>query len=285
MKKTLSLVLIALTLSFTPHQADSVEIPWVPSIKDIMQEMGEFTETSLNPNSIKILVWNMYKGANPTWLQDFEELAKDQDILVTQEMYLNDMMKEVFDNHEGYGYHTATSFMYLPSKTRTGVASASKVRPTKFKYQRSRVFEPVIDTPKMALETFYKLKGTDQELMVVNIHAINFVSSYDLSIQLKDLAEDIKRFKGPVVFAGDFNTWSKEKLYFMNKIIVEGLGMKEVAFKEDHRKKVFGNIIDYVFIKGLEVVDSKSYGNIEGSDHTPMTVELRLPSTNLADVD
>jgi len=284
MKKTLSLLILFITVSISTP-ANSVEIPWVPSIKDIMQEMGDFTEKELNPNSIKILVWNMYKGSNETWEQDFEKLSMDQDILITQEMYLNEMMIDIFENHQGYGYHTATSFMYLPSRTRTGVASASKVRPTSFKYQRSRVLEPVIETPKMALETFYKLKGTDQELMVVNIHAINFVSSLALATQLKDLAKDIKKFKGPVIFAGDFNTWSKDKLYFMNKIIIEGLGMREVKFKEDNRKKVFGNIIDYVFIKGLEVVESKSYGDIEGSDHTPMTVELRFPTTNLAIVD
>ena len=254
---------------------DKVEIPWVPSVKDIMLDIGEFSEEELNPNSIKILVWNMYKGANPTWAQDYEKLVEDQDILMNQEMYLNRMMKDVFNQHKGYKYHTATSFLYLPSLNRTGVTTASRVKTTRYVHQRSRVIEPVIDTPKMSLETFYKIKGTDQELMTVNIHAINFVSTATLGVQLRDLAKDIRLHKGPVIFAGDFNTWSDGKLKLMRKIIIKGLKMKEVSFKEDNRKLVFNRIIDYIFIKDLEVVESKSYGDILGSDHTPMTAELR----------
>jgi endonuclease/exonuclease/phosphatase (EEP) superfamily protein YafD len=266
---------LVFTLISVVAAKDKVEIPWVPSIKDIMLDMGEFSQEELNPDSIKILVWNMYKGANPSWADDYEKLTENQDILMNQEMYLNDLMKSAFVNHSGYGYHTATSFIYLPSNTRTGVTTASRVKTTRFKAQRSRALEPAINTPKMSLETFYKIKGTNQELMTVNIHAINFVSTHALGTQLKDLAKDIKRFKGPVVFAGDFNTWSPGKLRLMRRIIVKGLKMKEVTFVEDNRKKVFNNIIDYIFVKDLEVIDSKSFGDILGSDHTPMTVELR----------
>lgn len=266
---------LILIIAGTVSAKDKVEIPWVPSIKNVMLDIGEFSEEELNPDSIKILVWNMYKGENPSWKEDYEKLTEGQDILMNQEMYLNDLMNNVFSNHERYGYHTATSFIYLPSRTRTGVTTASRVRTTRYKAQRSRALEPAINTPKMALETFYKIQGTDQELMAVNIHAINFVSTQVLGTQLKDLAKDIKKYKGPVVFAGDFNTWSPAKLRLMRRIVVKGLKMKEVTFKVDNRKKVFNNIIDYVFVRGLEVIDSKSYGNILGSDHTPMTVELK----------
>jgi endonuclease/exonuclease/phosphatase (EEP) superfamily protein YafD len=276
MKTMIATFSLLLVIASSVSAKDKVEIPWVPSIKDIMLDMGQFTEEELNPDSIKILVWNMYKGENPTWAEDYEKLTEGQDILMNQEMYLNDLMKDMFSKHEGYGYHTATSFIYLPSKTRTGVTTASRVRTTKYKPQRSRALEPAIKTPKMALETFYKIQGTDKELMAVNIHAINFVSTQALGSQLRDLAKDIKDYKGPVVFAGDFNTWSPGKLRLMRRIIVKGLKMKEVAFKEDHRKKVFNNIIDYVFVRDLEVIDSKSYGDILGSDHTPMTVELKF---------
>ncbi len=273
MKRLLAILILFVAIILSPI-GNSIEIPWVPKTEDIMYNIGRFSKSALNPNSIKILVWNIYKGSRPSWSQDFNKLSRNQDIIMIQEMYLNPVMNDLFEDHQGYGYHTATSFIYLPSLTRTGVANASRVKPVRSKFQRSRVREPLSNTPKMALESFYKIKGTNQELMVVNIHAINFVSSNKLAIQLKDIAKDIKKFDGPVVFAGDFNTWSNDKLYIMREIIIQELNMKEVHFKEDHRKAIFGNIIDYIFIKDLDVINSKSFGDTKGSDHTPMQVEL-----------
>ncbi|MCO4792155.1 MAG: endonuclease/exonuclease/phosphatase family protein [Bacteriovoracaceae bacterium] len=272
------LTLLTVTLFNVSTPANAFEIPWVPAKKDIMMMMGSYSDSSLNPENISILVWNMYKGSNETWKADYQKLIKKKDIVIAQEMYLNDNMKDTFNEHELYGYHTATSFMYLPSQTRTGVTTASYATPTSVIHQRTRVLEPVIGTPKMTLITKYELEGIDQELLVANIHSVNFVTVIQMASQLKDAAKEISKHKGPVIFAGDFNTWSPGKVSTMKKIVEEELGLTEVAFKIDNRKKVFGEIIDYIYVKGLEVIDSRSFSmeQIPGSDHTPMTANLRV---------
>jgi endonuclease/exonuclease/phosphatase (EEP) superfamily protein YafD len=285
MKKVL-LAFMTLSLFHITAPANALEVPWVPAKKDIMMMMGSYSDSSLNPEKISILVWNMYKGSNETWKRDYQNLIKDKDVIIAQEMYLNDQMKDTFNEHEMFGYHTATSFMYVPSQTRTGVTTASYATPTSFIHQRSRALEPVINTPKMTLITKYELEGMDQELMVVNIHSVNFVTVAAMKSQLVDAADEIEKHKGPVIFAGDFNTWSWGKVVTMKRVLEDRLGMKEVTYKVDNRKKVFGEIIDYIYVKGLEVVESESFSEeqIPGSDHPPMTAVLRVPGpTKLAD--
>ncbi len=279
MKKVL-LAFLTVSLFHISAPANALEIPWVPAKKDIMMMMGSYSDSSLNPEKISILVWNMYKGSNETWKSDYQNLIKGKDIIVAQEMYLDDKMRDTFNEHEMFGYHTATSFMYMPSQTRTGVTTASYATPTSFIHQRTRALEPVINTPKMTLITKYELEGMDQELMVVNIHSVNFVTVAAMKTQLVDAADEIEKHKGPVIFAGDFNTWSWGKVVTMKRVLEKRLGMKEVKFKVDNRKKVFGEIIDYVYVKGLEVIDSESFSmeQVPGSDHTPMTAVLRVPA-------
>ena len=285
MKKVL-LAFMTLSLFYINNPANALEIPWVPAKKDIMMMMGSYSDSSLDPEKISILVWNMYKGANETWKRDYQNLIKGKDLIIAQEMYLDEQMRETFNEHDLFGYHTATSFMYIPSQTRTGVTTASYAVPTSFIHQRSRAIEPVIKTPKMTLITKYELDGMDEELMVVNIHSVNFVTVAAMKSQLVDAADEIEKHKGPVIFAGDFNTWSWGKVVTMKRILEDRLGMKEVTYKIDNRKKVFGEIIDYIYIKGLDVIESESFSEeqIPGSDHPPMTAILRIPdSIKLAD--
>ena len=277
---------MTLSLFYINNPANALEIPWVPAKKDIMMMMGSYSDSSLDPEKISILVWNMYKGANETWKRDYQNLIKGKDLIIAQEMYLDEQMRETFNEHDLFGYHTATSFMYIPSQTRTGVTTASYAVPTSFIHQRSRAIEPVIKTPKMTLITKYELDGMEEELMVVNIHSVNFVTVAAMKSQLVDAADEIEKHKGPVIFAGDFNTWSWGKVVTMKRILEDRLGMKEVTYKIDNRKKVFGEIIDYIYIKGLDVIESESFSEeqIPGSDHPPMTAVLRIPdSIKLAD--
>ncbi|PIP88520.1 MAG: hypothetical protein COW79_17305 [Bdellovibrionales bacterium CG22_combo_CG10-13_8_21_14_all_38_13] len=94
-------------------------------------------------------------------------------------------------------------------------------------------------------------------------------------VQLNDIAKVVRAHKGPVVWAGDFNTWSKKKLRVMHELMAK-LELTEAPFGPG-RMKVFGNVIDFVFYKGLELRDSYVLPEVQGADHKPMVVEFYLP--------
>ncbi len=250
----------------------------IPEDKDVIKNYGQYTEGEfLDPSHIKVLVWNMYKGANPSWQEDFLNLTDGKDVLLLQEVYMNSRMSEVFSASD-FGYHVATSF--LNSKDNhyaTGVASASKAKPSRVTFARSPDREPFVKTPKMISFSEYSLKDTDKKIVFISIHAINFVSARKLERQLSQIEEYLKAWKGHVVLGGDFNTWSKKKIKILRSL-ANRLGLDEVQFDPNHdgRMEVFGNKLDYIFTKGLSHHHARVYSEVLGSDHKALEVELRL---------
>jgi endonuclease/exonuclease/phosphatase (EEP) superfamily protein YafD len=248
----------------------------IPKDEDVMVTFNDQTsEVYLYPFSINILVWNIYKGANKSWKSDFYELSNEKDILMLQEVYLNTKMKDTFSFMDWFHFSMATAWIDKKDKhTASGVGTATKGLPFKTIWQRSHYREPVIKTPKMTLFTKYKLAGVDQELLVGNIHAINFVRAFKLRHMLDEAAKVMAVHDGPAIFAGDFNTWTKTKINNMNKVFKQ-LGYVKVAFENDYRKAMFGNVLDYAWVKNLKVLESK-VPRVKGSDHAPMTMELSI---------
>jgi len=248
---------------------------FVPKHKDIMTSIGEPNRADLNPENIRIVVWNMYKGQNETWKMNYKFLAKNRDILMLQEMYLDEKMMTTFEEDTDHEYRMATSFIYRTGNIRTGVATASTISPSRVFYQQSKVREPGINTPKMALFTFYPIAGSEKDLLTINIHAINFVSTTGLARQIKDIEEVMRKYDGPIVFAGDFNTWSPGKFRFVRMMAVRN-DLKEVKFSKDDRMYKFGFPLDYVFYRGLELKKERVWGELNGADHKAMEVIFSL---------
>lgn len=282
--KSIAVTSFLLAINFTGDWNDAKAFGWfkVPSKNKAMLELGtvENKENALNPNEIDLLVWNTYKGQNPSWTQDFSFLVLDKEIVVLQEAILNDIMKPVFENQSEFHYKIATSFIYTKTNIPTGTATGSVVYPTNFYFKKTRDVEAVGFTPKVTLFTEYALKGRSDKLLVINIHALNSVPAFILKRHINDAKVEIEKHKGPVVFAGDFNTWSWLKLRVMRKTL-EKLGMTEVQFPnggERMRSSISNNIIDYIWVKGIDYSDSWVWGNLEGADHKALTVRLKIKS-------
>ena len=241
----------------------------IPKNEDVIQVFNNTYEQVL-PNNFNILVWNMYKGQKETWAADFRMLSEKHDILVTQEMYLKGEMKDLFEREEGFEFTCATSF-FFDGEDRTGVATISKYVSYEQEFLRSRHREPIVRSPKMSLITKYQLEN-GEELLVANIHAINFVTANKLSDQIQQVADVIKDHQGPAIFAGDFNTWSKKKQRYMRQILSE-IGLTEVKYNEgnDSRMRIFGRVIDYLWYKNLRLTRARVLGGITGADHIPMS--------------
>ena len=83
-----------------------------------------------------------------------------------------------------------------------------------------KVTEPLIRIPKAALVSYYQINGSEKKLLVANIHGINFtfgVSTYHQ--QLAELYDAVKHHDGPMIVAGDFNSWSDERMSEVMKLV------------------------------------------------------------------
>jgi hypothetical protein len=81
----------------------------IPSDSDVLVNYNIIeSQEPLYPLNIKVLVWNMYKGAKLSWLENFQHLSLGKDLLLLQEVYLNNKMVDAFNETKEFHYKTAT---------------------------------------------------------------------------------------------------------------------------------------------------------------------------------
>ena len=227
------------------------------------------TQSTLDPARIRVFNWNIHKSTEIGWQEDLAQLASAADLVLLQEATLEKTPLEVLSAHEFGIFAPGYSFAGLNS----GVMTLSTVRPSSHCALQHR--EPWLQSPKATAITLYPLTNT-QDLLVANLHGINFsLDSSALGEQLSAVAAQIQQHEGPVILAGDFNTWSSARKAELSGI-TEHLGLYGVSFAEDSRITVFGNTLDHMLVRGLEVLESRTH-RVESSDHNPFTVTLRLP--------
>ncbi len=106
-------------------------------------------------------------------------------------------------------------------------------------------------------------------MLVVNLHAVNFeLGMATFREQLNDLTALIHRHQGPVILAGDFNTWSDKREFWLNKLVGE-LGLQEAIPVPDLRRTAFGRPLDHLYYRNLDLVDVSSPAT-DASDHNPI---------------
>jgi hypothetical protein len=118
--------------------------------------------------------------------------------------------------------------------------------------------------------SWFGLTGSSDTLAVVNVHAINFslsVESY--TQQMRAIGDALATHTGPVIFAGDFNTWSAARTQVVADV-AQRLGLEEIKFAEDKRTLFFGKQLDHILVRGLRVVSASAIP-VTSSDHNPVT--------------
>ena len=249
----------------------------IPRNEEVLLRFGKNIGQTLNPKEIKLLVWNIYKGEKATFKTWFPVLNQDRDITVIQEMLVSPTLKLMM-NLFLKDHVMATSFINEENH-RTGVMTSSAVDAKMINFQVSEKTEPIVNTPKVALLTTYPIRKTNKQLLVVNIHAINFVDNKWFDKQINNLFMAIDRHinsgSGPVIFAGDFNTWNKNRYYTLDRHC-RIRGLRQVSFSPDLRMTFNGNPLDHViYSPDLQLIESKVMGNVDGSDHKPMIVSFK----------
>ena len=233
-------------------------------------DLTEVAEDGLSPQRITLLTWNIFKQSRSNWLADFQQLSRDMDLLILQEAYMDESLGAMLSDSP-YHWLMTTAFYYQDNAT--GVLTASRVPSTR--HCALYANEPLIQIPKSILVSTYSLAGTNQRLLVANVHGINFslgLESY--RDQFKALGTILRDHAGPLILAGDFNTWSDDRQAVLDQLSKE-LSLQRVEYESHHRITVFGNPIDHVYYRGLELVQASS-PHVSSSDHNPLLVTFKL---------
>ena len=227
---------------------------------------------ALDPGLIRLVTWNLHKQADPGWESDLGRLVAQSDIVLLQEAGVSPELRAVVE-HAGLSWLLSSAFAYRGFEY--GVLTATRAPPTSACTLRAT--EPLLQIPKAALITHYRIAEREETLAVVNVHAINFtLGTGEYVAQLNAAADTLRNHRGPVIFAGDFNTWNEERSAVV-RALANRLGLAPVDLVVDERTRFMGGrIFDWVYASGLEVVAASAW-RVQSSDHNPVTVTFRVP--------
>lgn len=233
-----------------------------------LPEGAQVTKT-LNPDRISLLNWNIYKENNEGWQQDLFAFLQNHDVMTLQEAALDDPFLALLKNQD---FNWVMNAAFYVNGTAAGVMNLAKVET--IQSCGFKIAEPIIRLPKAALVSYYAIEGSSNKLLVANIHGINFslgMESYRQ--QLEELYQAVAQHDGPMIIAGDFNSWSEERLAEVNSLL-ERLSLSSIEYPVNNKTHVFGNAIDHVFYRQLELLSNKVW-QVTSSDHNPISVTFR----------
>lgn len=227
--------------------------------------------TALDPENIGLLVWNIHKNEHAGASDDLARMTGDMDLVLLQEANSDQFQRHRLQ-HSNYwsfapGFRTAESL--------TGVMTISSARPLAHCFMRDQ--EPWLLTPKAISVTKFALRSSHQTLAVVNIHGVNFtIGVAKFEQQLEKIHLVIGNHDGPVIVAGDFNSWNDARVERIERLSAQ-LGLTELTFAVDNRVTPFSHTIDRIFVRGLLVLDARTEV-VNSSDHNPLLVRLAMPA-------
>jgi endonuclease/exonuclease/phosphatase (EEP) superfamily protein YafD len=108
----------------TPDATGSACHPVAPD--HVVSSTGARRTGFLDPAEINLLIWNTHKGQDNGWLEEFAELSADRDLLLLQEAFLKQELRD-FLLRQTLSWNLATTFMKY--QIETGVMTASRVAP------------------------------------------------------------------------------------------------------------------------------------------------------------
>lgn len=226
---------------------------------------------SFVPEVFSLLCWNVHKNntKNAAMKSYFESIEKDCDFLLLQEANFRDDSAFTLPN---LAFDAAANLEVR--KTFYGVLTASKVESKKAEAFLSQGKESLFGPHKSLLLSSYFFED-NTELLILNVHALNFRESKSYQRELEGFLQLLKTHKGPMIVAGDFNTWSKTRRQKLEELIVE-IGLVAVPLDhEDAVKHFFGKHLDFILYRGLLLESFSCQDLPELSDHNPLFARFK----------
>lgn len=244
-------------------------------------DRSHIRQTELNALSIKVLNWNIAKKSyDKNWVKDFLTILEQYqpDLIFLQEFRLDVDAGNLVDLID-MSWNFAPNFIDAHHQTYSGILTAAKISPLNKRAIITKHYEPIIKTPKVSLMAEYPLSNNKDSLLTINSHLINFVNIKKFKSQLHELQLALSTHQGPIIFSGDFNTWSRKRALLLYKVAM-GLGLTPVAFTPHQSKKIkrflLSPPLDYIFYRGLreQKGSAKVLAQICSSDHKPLLAEF-----------
>jgi endonuclease/exonuclease/phosphatase (EEP) superfamily protein YafD len=238
---------------------------------------------ALDRQPLRLLVWNIHKQGDSGWERDLSGFAAASDVMLLQETVLQPPLRDILADS---GLHWVMASSFLLGADDNGVLTATRIAPIASCTQR--VVEPLIRIPKSAVISWLPITntrtdagadaraGSKETLAIANVHSVNFELAPDVyRAQLEALADALAGHRGPIIFAGDFNTWNDARDAVVAEIAAR-LGLTELNLRVDQRAVFFGRHLDHIFIRGLQLIDVGAIP-VTSSDHNPLAATLGIP--------
>jgi endonuclease/exonuclease/phosphatase (EEP) superfamily protein YafD len=234
---------------------------------------GEPDLDAFSSEHIRVAIWNMCKGAGGILFEhDFRSLLYRSDLLLAQEALLSQRSIRTFGER---GFETIHAASYKRRDgLRDGVMTVSRARSCD---AVTRVIckypEPVFKTPKAALIKYFPLRNHPERLLVINVHATLVRLVAAAVEEMEHLVAHIPAHRGPMILAGDFNTFTPAYLRAVSGVLAS-IGLEYVPIPGDPRPRT--QALDQVFCRGLEVKHAQVDTTVRNSDHFPILLHLAL---------
>ncbi|MCC4263621.1 endonuclease/exonuclease/phosphatase family protein [Oceanimonas baumannii] len=221
------------------------------------------TASSPLPAQFSLLSWNIYKQQGE-WQPELSRWMENTDLLLLQEASGRQGLYQWLAQHQLDWFQAAAfSWQQLPN----GVLTASRSHAAQV--CAGRMTEPATRIPKSLLFSRYSLQGSAEQLLVVNLHAVNFsLRGRTYQAQLDMISKAMAGHRGPVIVAGDFNRWNARRQQQLNRW-AEAENLTEAIPSPDVRTRFWGYPLDAIFYRDLTLIQAHSVGT-HASDHTPL---------------
>jgi endonuclease/exonuclease/phosphatase (EEP) superfamily protein YafD len=200
--------------------------------------------------ALEVLSWNIQKAGNVGWADDLANFGAGIDLAFIQEASVQAHIPQAIREN----MYQAFAAGYTTDSMQTGVMTVSSSSPSVHCNLTS--WEPWLGTPK-----------------AINLHAVNFtLGVVNFQAQFQALTDVLSSHQGPVILAGDLNTWSDKRQALVENFMREH-GLGPVAFEPDLRTTTFGHALDHIYVRGMRA-ESARVIQVTSSDHNALRVRL-----------
>ncbi|SDB23199.1 Uncharacterized conserved protein YafD, endonuclease/exonuclease/phosphatase (EEP) superfamily [Pseudidiomarina indica] len=122
----------------------------------------------------------------------------------------------------------------------------------------------------------YHMLAEGGSLLVVNVHAINFVRANQFSHEIELIKSEILGHQGPLIVAGDFNVWNRERRLRLMQFC-RSIGLRQAIMADSHHIKTYRqHPLDFIFYRELSLHDTSAIDTSKISDHNPLYARFSL---------
>lgn len=240
--------------------------------KEAVWQWGKSEAVEL-PKIIELAVWNIWKGSGgKPFMEEYFRIIKGRHILLLQEVLLT---LKALGNFVPTGYSASHGATY---RRRDGlrdgvmtVAMAPPIEPVQRILCESP--EPFLKTTKATLVTYFNVTDFEKRLCVVNTHAKLVRRPATAVREIDRVLHRISQHDGPILYAGDFNTFSKTYIREVDKVM-STLGLQRVTLEADTRTAT--TALDQIYVRGIRIINAKVETGYLHSDHFPITATLEI---------